>query len=133
MEIRAVTDEDREFVMGLEHHVDDGGYVIWEGNQRIGIMVHCILWGTIPFMNLLYIRERYRGRGFGREAVLCWEKEMRDQGYRMVLVSTQVNEGAQHLYRKLGSVDCGGLVFHDTPFDQPMELFLRKVLGDKEG
>ncbi len=84
-------------------------------------------------MNLLYIRERYRGRGFGREAVLCWEKEMRDQGYRMVLVSTQVNEGAQHLYRKLGYVDCGGLVFHDTPFDQPMELFLRKVLGDKEG
>ena len=133
MEIRAVTDEDREFVMGWEHHVDDGGYVIWEGNQRIGIMVHCILWGTIPFMNLLYIRERYRGRGFGREAVLCWEKEMRDQGYRMVLVSTQVNEGAQHLYRKLGYVDCGGLVFHDTPFDQPMELFLRKVLGDKEG
>ena len=133
MEIRAVTDEDREFVMGLEHHVDDGGYVIWEWNQRIGIMVHCILWGTIPFMNLLYIRERYRGRGFGREAGLCWEKEMRDQGYRMVLVSTQVNEGAQHLYRKLGYVDCGGLVFHDTPFDQPMELFLRKVLGDKEG
>ena len=47
---------------------------------------------------------------------------------KMTLISTQVDESAQHLYRKLGYMDCGGLVFRDTPFDQPMEMFFRKVL-----
>ena len=35
---------------------------------------------------------------------------------------------AQHLYRKLGYRDCGGLLFDHTPLEQPMELFLNKVL-----
>ena len=30
-------------------------------------------------------------------------------GYGMVLTSTQVDEDAQHFYRKLGYKDCGGL------------------------
>ena len=46
----------------------------------------------------------------------------------MTLISTQVDETAQCLYRKLGYVDCGGLLFSDTPFDQPMEMFIRKIL-----
>ena len=53
---------------------------------------------------------------------------MKQQGYKMTLISTQADEEAQHLYRKLGYIDCGGLVFNHTPFDQPMELFFRKVL-----
>lgn len=51
---------------------------------------------------------------------------MKKQGYKMTLISTRADENAQHLYRKLGYIDCGGLVFHDTPFDQPMEMFLGK-------
>ena len=53
---------------------------------------------------------------------------MKQQGYKMTLISTQADEEAQHLYRKLGYIDCGGLVFNHTPFDQSMELFFRKVL-----
>lgn len=138
MEIKAVTDNDKKFVMSIDKHVDDtgydnrvytkSGYVIWEKGQRIGIMVHCVLWDNLPFMNLLFIKEAYRGKGFAKQAIMSWENEMKNQGYRMTLISTQVDEGAQHLYRKLGYVDCGGLVFNNTPFDQPMEMFLRKVL-----
>lgn len=138
MEIKAATDHDKEFVMNIDKHVDEIGYanrvytkscyVIWEENQRIGIIVHCILWDHLPFMNLLFIQEQYRGKGFAETAVINWEKEMKNQGYKMTLISTQVDEKAQHLYRKLGYVDCGGLVFHNTPFDQPMEMFFRKVL-----
>ena len=79
-------------------------------------------------MNLIYIKEEHRKKGFGKQAILHWEEEMRQQGYKMTLLSTQVNEESQHLYRKLGYVDCGGLVFHDTPFDQPMEMFFRKII-----
>ena len=138
MEIKVMTDRDREFVMSIDKHVDDtgyanrvytkSGYVIWEKDQRIGIIVHCILWDNLPFMNLIYIKEEHRKKGFGKQAILHWEEEMRQQGYKMTLLSTQVNEESQHLYRKLGYVDCGGLVFHDTPFDQPMEMFFRKII-----
>lgn len=138
MQIRVAADCDKEFMMSIDRHMDDtgfanrvftkSGYVIWEGNQRIGIMTHCLLWDNLPFMNLIFIREEYRGRGFAKQAILSWENEMKEQGYKMTLISTQADEGAQHLYRKLGYIDCGGLVFHDTPFDQPMEMFFRKVL-----
>ena len=138
MEIKVVTDNDKEFVMSIDTHVDDisyknrvytkSGYVIWEGSERIGIIVHCILWDNLPFMNLIFINEAYRGKGFAKQAILLWENEMKKKGYKMTLISTQVDEDAQHLYRKLGYIDCGGLVFNNTPFDQPMEMFFRKVL-----
>ena len=69
-----------------------------------------------------------RGKGFGRQAMAAWEEEMKTRGYEMVLLSTQADESAQHFYRKLGYLDCGCLVFQNTPLDQPMELFFRKVL-----
>ena len=52
MEIKAVTDSDKQFVMSIDNHVDDigyanrvytkSGYVIWENKQRIGIITPCI-------------------------------------------------------------------------------------------
>ena len=138
MEIKIVTNNDKEFVMSIDKHINDtgynnlvytkAGYVIWEKNQRTGIIVHCILWDNIPFMNFLFIKEEYRNKGLAKQAIIIWENEMKNQGYKMTLISTQVDEGAQHLYRKLGYIDCGGLVFNNTPFDQPMEMFFRKVL-----
>ena len=141
MRIEVVTSEDKEFVMSIDSHVNDigyanrvytkSGYVIWENNQRIGIMVHCILWDNLPFLNFIFIKEEYRGKGFAKQAILDWEEEMKKQGYKMTLLSTQTDEGAQHLYRKIGYIDCGGLVFNNTPFDQPMEVFFRKVLLER--
>ena len=138
MELKLVTDSDKEFVMSIDKYIDDtgysnrvytkSGYVIWEENQRVGIMAHCILWDNLPFLNLIFVKEEYRNKGFAKKAIIYWENEMKNQGYKMTLISTQVDEKAQHLYRKLGYIDCGGLVFQNTPFDQPMELFFRKVL-----
>lgn len=138
MEIKVATENDKEFVMSIDKHVDDAGYsnrvytkscyIISVKNHRIGIIVHCVLWDHLPFINLIFIKEEYRNKGYAKQAIVCWEREMKGQGYKMTLISTQTDESAQHLYRKLGYVDCGGLVFHDTPFDQPMEIFFRKVL-----
>ncbi len=57
-----------------------------------------------------------------------WENDMREQGYHMLLISTQVDEDAQHFYRKLGYIDCGGLIVNIPGFEQPMEIFLCKAL-----
>ncbi|MBQ0163174.1 MAG: hypothetical protein KBS84_08480 [Treponema sp.] len=55
-----------------------------------------------------------------------WEADMKSQGYRMLLVSTQVDEEAQNFYRKLGYKDCGGFTIDIPGYEQPMELFLSK-------
>lgn len=138
MEIKTATANDKEFVMRIDKHINDVDYdngiytkscfILWEQSQRIGIITHCVLWNNIPFMNLIYVIEEYRGNGFAKQAIINWENEMKNRGYKMVMISTQVDENAQNLYRKLGYIDCGGIVFNDTPFDQPMEMFLRKVL-----
>lgn len=53
---------------------------------------------------------------------------MRKQGFGMIMTSTQVDEQAQHFYRKMGYKDCGGLLLDIPGYEQPMEMFLSKAL-----
>lgn len=53
---------------------------------------------------------------------------MLELGYKMVMTSTQADEDSQHFYRKLGYIDKGCLLLDNTPFEQPMEMFMIKVL-----
>ena len=55
-----------------------------------------------------------------------WENEMQQLGYKMLMTSTQVDENAQHFYRKLGYQDAGGLLLSIPEYQQPMELFFIK-------
>lgn len=138
MQLLPMTDEDMGFVMGIDTQVDasgfrsrvqsKSGFVLVENGRSVGLMHHCVLWDKLPFLNLVYVLEGERGRGLGTMAMASWEAEMKERGYNMVLLSTQADETAQHFYRKLGYVDCGALLFQNTPFDQPAELFFRKVL-----
>lgn len=137
MDLKYMRAEDREFVMEIDAHVSDlqfehrvytkTGYIIWDGSQRAGLMHYTVLWDHIPFLNLIYVKEAYRNRGIAAEAMKRWEEDMKDQGYQMVLISTQVDEDAQYLYRKAGYTECGALLMNGTPFEQPMEMFMRKI------
>ena len=53
---------------------------------------------------------------------------MRELGYRMIMVSTQVDENGQHFYRKLGYKDMGAIVMDIPPYEQPLEMFMGKPL-----
>lgn len=64
-----------------------------------------------------------------KQLLTYWENEMRMQGYEMLLTSTQVDETAQHFYRKMGYKDCGGFVIDIPKYAQPMELFLIKDIS----
>lgn len=65
----------------------------------------------------------FQKQGYGKKRIQYWEDDMKKQGYSMLLTSTQVNEEAQHFYRKLGYKDCGSLIIE---YEQPMEMFLIK-------
>jgi len=130
--------QDKEFVMKIDSHINDlqfenriftkTGYILWDNHKRVGLMHYSVLWDNLPFLNLIHVEETHRNSGIGTEAMKLWEDDMKNQGYKMVLISTQVNEDAQHFYRKLGYIDCGALLMNNTPLEQPMEMFMRKVL-----
>jgi len=106
---------------------DRRAYVIKDDDTPIGIMRYNLFWDRIPFLNHIKLMEPARGKGFGKQALLFWEAEMRALGHPMVMLSTQVDEEAQHFYRPLGYQDKGVLFFDNTPFEQAGELFMVKV------
>ena len=136
--IRHVCEEDKGFWFTLDRHLsesefilkirDKRGYVIHDNEKPIGIMRYNLFLDAVPFLTLIYIDKACQKKGFGRQAMLYWENEMRKLGYNMVMTSTQVDEEAQHFYRKLGYMDRGGIFLDNTPFEQPQEMFLLKVL-----
>lgn len=89
----------------------DGNPIAW---LRYGFF-----WDNIPFLNMLYVLEEYRNKGYGQILVQFWENEMRKDSYEMVLTSTLSNEKAQFFYRKNGYLDCGGLLLPK----EPLEIF----------
>jgi GNAT superfamily N-acetyltransferase len=117
--VRYVTESDSAFWFSLDKHLGDSefglkvrdrrGYIILANDKPVGIMRYNLFWDNMPFLTLIYLQEPWRGQGFGQQAMMYWENEMRGQGYKMVMTSTQADEGAQHFYRKLGYQDRGGL------------------------
>ena len=105
------------------------GFIVEDNNlESVGILLYSFLWEKLPFVQHLIILECKRNQGYGSLALTDFENIMKQQGYKLVMLSTQVDEKAQFLYRKLGYIDCGSLFFENTNFDQPCELFLKKKL-----
>ena len=104
------------------------GYVCVEDGRIIGILRYNLFWDSIPFCNMLHIDKEYQGKGYGKQLMDRWEQDMKSSGYGMVMTSTQVNEDAQHFYRKLGYKDSGGFVVDIPGYEQPLELILIKAI-----
>lgn len=138
LDIRYVHNDDKEFWIKLDKHLpeaeftnkvrDKRGYILSYDNKPIGLLRYNLFWDNTPFCTLLFIVREYQNKGYGKRLMEYWENDMKSQGYGMVLVSTQVDEGAQHFYRKLGYKDCGGLVIDIPRYAQPMEMFMVKSI-----
>jgi len=136
--IRYASEQDRSFWFTLDEHMveseferkvrDKRAYIISDGDTPIGILRYNLFWDNTPFLTLIQLEESAHGKGLGRQAMLFWENEMRKLGYKMVMTSTQVDEQAQHFYRKLGYVDRGSICLDNTPLAQPQEMLMLKVL-----
>ena len=138
MKIRYVQADDKKFWYSLDKHLpetefmnkvrDKRGYVLLETDIPVGLLRYNLFWDNTPFCTMLFVDWNHQGKGYGKKLMERWENDMKSQGYKMLLTSTQVDENAQHFYRKLGYKDCGGFVI-DLPEDsQPMELFLIKSI-----
>lgn len=104
------------------------GYVLLESDVPVGLLRYNLFWDNLPFCTMLFIDEKVRGKGYGKILMNYWEEDMKTQEYGVLLTSTQVDETAQHFYRKLGYKDCGGLILDISCYAQPMEMFLIKEI-----
>ena len=110
-------------------------YLIKEDDTPVGM----VLWYDLPEENMyvfseLFIDARYQGRGFGEQAARMALDAMKADGRfpAVILCYVAGNEGAKHLYEKLGftpvDFDDGG----GDPEEEPcMALQLKDWQGGK--
>lgn len=137
--IRYATLEDEAWIRGNDHHLREDLILRKISSKEVllseicgapvGMLRYCLWWDNIPFMNMLFVLDEHQGKGVGRMLVVAWERMMRADNFRFVMTSTQVDETAQHFYRKLGYRDCGSLLF---PGQTPLEMVLIKDLGEPD-
>lgn len=138
LSIRYVQEEDNEFWFKLDKHLsqcefekkirDKMGYVLLENNVPIALLRYNLFWDNTPFLTMIYVKQEYQHKGYGRKLIKFWEENMKSAGYEMIMTSTQVDEEAQHFYRKIGYQDSGGLIVNISNFKQPMEMFFTKAI-----
>lgn len=138
MEIRYAELQDKTEWYMLDRHLPEAGfeekvrnkqgYVMMEDAKVVGVLRYNLFWDNTPFCTMLFLDAGYRGKGYGKQLMAHWEKDMKTQGYGMLMVSTQVDEDAQHFYRKLGYKDSGGFVVDIPGYEQPMEMIMIKGL-----
>ena len=107
---------------------DNQVYALQDGGNVIGVLRYSLFWQTIPFLDLLYIDEDYRGKGYGRQMMDHWEAQMADLVYPYVMLSTQADETAKYFYEKLGYRRIGAFL---PPEQQADELLYLKELVQK--
>jgi ribosomal protein S18 acetylase RimI-like enzyme len=98
-------------------------YVVKNTGKIIGWLRFNLFWDNIPFVNMICILEKYWKMGIGKELLKHWENEMKNNGYKNVLTSTQSDEEAQHFYRKMGYKEIGGFKY----FNDPYEIIFQKI------
>lgn len=107
----------------LKKKISDKNILIAEADGEFaGWLRFNFFWDEIPFMNMLFVIQRFRGKGIGAELVREWERLMREQGCKTLLTSTRADEHAQHFYRKLGYKELGGFF----PFCEEYEMIFGK-------
>ena len=138
--IRFAEQQDKEAWYALDRHLPETvfeekvqnkqGYVCVEDGKIIGVLRYNLFWDNTPFCTMLFVDLDHRGQGYGIQLMQHWEQDMKSQGYGMLMTSTQVDEDAQHFYRKLGYKDCGGFVVDVPGYEQPMEMIMIKGLTE---
>lgn len=148
MIIELAQGKDKEKIARLDGHIPSSRLVECIGNGRVyvlkddsiknggqnhrgkdpvvGVLRYSLFWQTIPFLELLYIDEAYRGRGFGTEMMHLWEETMAQMGYKYAMTSTQADEEAWKFYEKLGYKRAGGFF---PPEQDAREWMYVKALG----
>ena len=132
MEIRQAEIKDKKRILKYDNHIHhnkvgaciESGLVtvLCDGDEIVGVLRYNLFWQTIPFLDLLYIDEAYRGKGYGKQMMQSWEESMKSMGYPHVMLSTQEDEDAKYFYEKLGYRRIGAFLPPEQDAEEIMYL-----------
>ena len=132
MEIRLTDGQDKQNVIRYDDHIHHSKvgecirnqlvYVLCDETKIVGVLRYSLFWQSIPFLDLLYIDEAYRGKGWGRQMMAYWESAMRRMAYKYVMLSTQEDETAKYFYEKLGYHRIGAFLPPEQDAEEIMYL-----------
>ena len=132
MEIRLAVAADKVKILQYDRHIHHNKVgecihnglvdVLCDGDKLVGVLRYNLFWQTIPFLDLIFIDEAYRGQGWGRKMMAQWEDSMKSMGYPHVMLSTQEDETAKYFYEKLGYRRIGAFLPPEQDADEIMYL-----------
>ena len=134
MKIEYANSSDFDFLTNFDKHISEDELKKALSDKRIIILKNAneycawlrfgLFWDNTPFLNMLMVLENHRNKGYACALLQFWETAMKNQGYNLLLASSQSDENAQNLYRKLGYSDAGVLLLKT----QVSELIFSKEL-----
>lgn len=132
MKIRLADSGDKQKVINYDSHIHPDRvedcirnrlvYVLCEEEKIFGVLRYSLFWQSVPFLDLLYLDEAHRGKGYGRLMMAHWESAMQKLGYNFVMLSTQEDETAKYFYEKLGYRRIGSFLPPEQEADEIMYL-----------
>jgi len=132
LEIKIARPEDLRAVAALDSHIpverlwdciqNNRVWLLLEGERIDGVLRYSLFWQSIPFLDLLFLEEECRGKGYGRAMMEHWEDAMARQGFSHVMLSTQSDETARYFYEKLGYRCIGSFLPPEQEADELMYL-----------
>ncbi len=135
MEIQLAKQEDKQEIGKYDAHIsrdrleqcirDGFVYVLRDGARIVGVLRYSLFWQSIPFLDLIYLADACRGKGYGSRMMAHWETAMAAQ-YDHVMLSTQADETAYRFYEKLGYRKIGAFLPPDQDAEEWMYLKVLK-------
>lgn len=126
-DVAALSEKDSHLSLELLTNkvIDHQVLIIKDEDTIVAWLRYGFFWDDVPFINLLYVEEKYRRLRLGTEMVLFWERKMANSGYKQAMTSSLASEDGQFFWRNLGYVDCGSLLFNGESTEL---LFSKKLL-----
>ncbi|HER20202.1 MAG TPA: GNAT family N-acetyltransferase [Chromatiales bacterium] len=134
--VRRAAQSDLEFVSqdgyttmdAVRRKIGEGEVVLVEvDGEPAGYVRLEFLWSIRPYVALIRVLDRYRGRGLSRALLEYVETDLRGEGHTALFSSSQVDEAeAQEWHRHMGFEECGMI----TGLNEGGvgEVFFRKAL-----
>ena len=130
---------DLAWILENDSHISDamvkrklaaGEYLIAKaGGTPAGCLRIGRLWSMIPFIEVIWVEDRFQRRGIGRGLVAALAEHGRSQGQPLILSSSQADEpAAQAFHRAVGFRDAGALS-DLRPLQTVSEIFFVRETG----
>lgn len=134
IEVRYAKYDDYERVLTIDSSISEPKWRQWTdakqavvaflNNEFAGWLQYGLFLEKMPFVNRLYVFEKYQRQAVGSFLLLYCEDAVRNLGYKQLMLSTEETNTALEFYKKLGYRELGSFDY----FGEHKELMLGKEL-----